>query len=170
MSNTAPPITGTTEPVTPPQVVPITPPTPSVFSFTLTGNKGVDMVLAFAFAALSARGAEWGIEHLEVLHGYDVPTIATILFGALATVAASAWAWINSHASQNKLAAAVQAGINLERAGKSISVINPDNTISALPVTPQSAAEIIKEFASVRVKQPLTADALNQAELDATKR
>jgi hypothetical protein len=168
MSNTAPPITGTTEPVTPPQVVPITPPTPSVFSFTLTGNKGVDMVLAFAFAALSARGAEWGIEHLEVLHGYDVPTIATILFGALATLAASAWAWINSHTSQNKLAAAVQAGVNLATAGKSLTVKNYDGTVSPLPVTPESAAEIIKNFGNVKVKvadEPALTDRLNASQV-----
>lgn len=150
----APPITGTTEAVVPPQVIPaagLPTGSPSVLNFTLTGNRGLDTIIAFVLAGASARGAEWGIEHLAILHGYDTTTIAAILFGALATVAASAWAWVNTHFSQNKQAQAVMAGINLATAGNSLTITNPDGTVSPKPVTAESAAEIVKNFADVKV-------------------
>ena len=156
-STPAPPITGTTEAVTPPQIIPLPAPAagiPSALNFTLTGNRGLDTVIAIVLAGLSARGAEWGIEHFEVLHNYDATTITTILFGALATVAASAWAWMQTHFSQSKQAQAVMAGINLATAGNSLTVKNPDGSVSPKPVTAETAAAIVKGYADVKVTVP----------------
>jgi ABC-type phosphate transport system substrate-binding protein len=150
----APPITGTTEAVAQPQVVPAAPSIPSALSFTLTGNRGLDTVIALLLAGASARLAEYGAEHFAALHTLDSTTLTATIFGVLATLAAAAWAWINAHFSQSKITAAVQAGVNLAVAGKSLTVTNADGTISPKPVTAASAAEIIKNYADVKVKVP----------------
>jgi len=155
MTETATPIVGTTEDVPKPQVVPaLTPPSATPINFTLTGNKGVDTLIAFVLAGASLRGAEWGVEHIAALHGFDALSLSTVLFGVLAGLAGGLWAWVNTHLSQNKLAEAVMSGVNLATAGKSISVENLDGTVSPKPVTPESAAAIIKDFSQVQVKVP----------------
>lgn len=157
----APPIVGTTEQVPTPQVVPAAMPSPvsnpliaAVTSFKLTGNRGVDMMIAIGLGIASLRGAEWGIEHIAYLHKYDPLSIAVIVFGALVTAVSGVYAWVKSHASSNKLAEAVMAGVNLATAGASISVQNADGTVSPKVVTAETATEIIQKYAKVQVKVP----------------
>lgn len=140
------------------------PASPATSVFRLTGNSAIDSLIGIAMASASLSLATWAIDHLDLKH-VDATTLSLAIFGVLATLATAGWKYFNSRINS---AVAVNAGVQaavLE--GAKMQSVGGGTSIVA-PVTPASAAEIVKNYGSVQVKvsdEPGLTDKLNATQI-----
>lgn len=143
---------------------------------TVTGNSTYDSlirsVLLALSAAITAAIVTWLSAHKIVDPNLNV-LIGTAVLAMLSTAAMAAWGAVAGARVQQTIAvketAAVQAGINMTVAGQALafdgktSVSVNDGSTPPMPVTPQTAKEIIKNFGPA---EKTITDALNAAQLE----
>lgn len=127
---------------------PGTPASPATSLFRLTGNSAIDSLIGIALAAASTSLATYAIDHLNLQH-VDTATLTLAIFGVLATVATAGWKYFNSRVNS---AVAVNAGVQAAVVeGAKMKSVGGGSSVVA-PVTPASAADIVKTYGSVQVK------------------
>jgi len=143
---------------------PGTPASPATSVFRLTGNSALDSLIGIALASASLSLATWAIDHLDLKH-VDATTLSLAIFGVLATIATAAWKWFNSRVNS---AVAVHAGVQAAviEGAKMKSVGDGVSTVA--PVTPATAADIVRTYGTVQVKvpdEPKLTDELNSTQI-----
>lgn len=143
-------------------------PVSSPLNISITQSPAVDGILLKALFGAASWLAIWAITNLH-LANMDPKVLGLAIFGVLVSVATLAFGYINSRLMQAK---SVTAGVNLALSGASINVPSAPGLSTPVPVTPASAAQIVKEFGDKTVAIPnepeLTAQ-LNQTQLISAK-
>lgn len=141
-------------------------PTPTL---SITGNPAIDGMILKGLMAGSAAIAGVILTWLNA-HGFNDPNLNLMLSGAvlsvLAMVATAIWSFIKSRLDQAK---AVNAGINLFASGASVNVpVDHTGLVMPKPVTPESAANIVRDFGNVKVAipdEPALTEKLNETQI-----
>jgi hypothetical protein len=145
----------------------LTTPSPSAttpLSASITGNAALDGLILKGITVLATLATTWLMSHLDLKDPNFAYWLTGAITSALAIGATAVWGVLNSRLNQVK---AVTAGMNLVVSGAAITQSNVTGTVLK-PVTPASAAEIVKNFGNVRVPvkdEPALTDKLNATQL-----
>jgi hypothetical protein len=128
-------------------------PQPLVPSFTITGNSAIDGIIFKVVSGLAFAAAAWLVKDFKLTD----PSATSEIAGAIIAVAGAIGVMIVGYIkSRRDKAVAVQSGINLVVSGQAldtrgniISSITPNST-PPLPVSLQSADQIVKDFAPAK--------------------
>ena len=121
----------------------------AVPNFRLTGNVAVDGAILKLIALMVGGLVTWASTKLNLNDPEFINYLTTALMGVFIGVATFAYGWVLSKVNQAK---AVQAGINLTASGNALTVhgdpvpMAAPSTVPVLPVTAQSASQIIKNY------------------------
>ena len=118
---------------------------------TITGDPAMDGIIFKVLVALGTLAATWLATNLKLSDPAIIPELAGVIVSILASVAVAIWGYIRSRAHT---AAAVQAGANLVMSGNALTKfgakIPPPAAGSLLPVSPQSAVQIVKDYGAAK--------------------
>jgi MFS-type transporter involved in bile tolerance (Atg22 family) len=143
--------------------------TPSItastpFSAAITNNPALDSLILKGLTILATWAALWIASHLNMNDPNFIYWLTGTLTSVLALGATAIWGVLQTRLNQVK---AVTAGMNLVAADAAIKQISMSGT-TFKPVTPASAAQIVKDFGHVTVAledEPALTDKLNASQL-----